>query len=51
MKTFGVCGTCRYNKKEEREEYFCDLVKLSLTNNDITLIYQEHELQNAELTR
>lgn len=46
MKTFGVCGTCRYNTKAENEEFFCDLVKQPLTNNDITLICREHELQN-----
>lgn len=51
MKTFGVCGTCRYNTKAKNGEFFCDLVKQPLTNNDVTLICREHELQNTAYSR
>ena len=47
MKAFGVCDTCRYNTKTKGGEYFCDLIKQPLTNDDIKLICREYKLANS----
>ncbi|WP_199609048.1 MarR family winged helix-turn-helix transcriptional regulator [Flocculibacter collagenilyticus] len=43
MKTFGVCHSCKHNRKLEDGSYYCNLVKVPLTLNDISLICREHE--------
>ncbi len=42
MKTFGVCGSCRYNSQTEDGGYYCDLVQQPLSFEDIELICREH---------
>ena len=43
MRTFGQCRTCRYNKKTGPNEFFCELTRETLSQNDVTLICREHE--------
>ena len=43
LKTFGVCSSCRYNSKNENDDYFCNLIQQPLTDDDIHLICKEHE--------
>ncbi len=43
MKSFGVCGTCRYNQKNKDGSFSCGLTKESLSQNDVLLICREHE--------
>lgn len=45
MKSFGVCGGCRFNEKKEDGAYFCQLTKEPLSATDVTLICREHELK------
>lgn len=44
-KTFGVCRSCRYNRSEGDNSFYCELVKAPLTESDVLLICREH--QNA----
>ena len=43
MKTFGLCHSCRYNRKDEVDGYYCNLVEQPLAENDIHLICREHQ--------
>jgi DNA-binding MarR family transcriptional regulator len=43
MRSFGVCHTCRYNRKNEDDGYFCELTKEALSQNDVQLICREYE--------
>ena len=43
LKTFGICNSCRYNKKMENGSYFCRLVEQPLSVDDTQLICREHE--------
>jgi DNA-binding MarR family transcriptional regulator len=43
MKTFGVCRSCRYNRKIKGVGYYCDLVKEPLSDSEILLICKEHK--------
>ena len=43
MKSFGVCGSCRFNSRTEEGSYFCNLVQQPLSNDDVKLICKEHE--------
>lgn len=43
IKTYGVCHSCRYNIKNEDGDYYCKLVKQSLSAEEINLICKEHE--------
>lgn len=42
MKTFGVCSTCRHNRKHD-DHHFCGLTEDRLSTKDIRLICLEHE--------
>jgi len=42
MKSFGVCHTCRFNRKVNIEQYFCELTQEALSIKDIQLICREH---------
>lgn len=48
-KTFGVCQSCRYNQKQRDGEFFCDLVKVPLSERDVELLCREHELPKSEV--
>jgi len=41
-KSFGVCATCRFNRKIDDKNYHCELVDTPLTAKDVTLICREH---------
>lgn len=43
MKSFGICSTCRYHQKNNDGSYFCNLVKVPLDDEEISLICREHE--------
>jgi DNA-binding MarR family transcriptional regulator len=43
MKSFGICHSCRYHQKNDDGSYFCQLVKVPLTEKDISLVCREHE--------
>lgn len=43
LKTFGVCNTCRYNKKLNDGTYLCGLTKEVLSSKDVQLICREHD--------
>lgn len=43
LKTFGVCKSCRHNRKTDDGGYFCGLVEQPLSSGDIQLICREHE--------
>jgi DNA-binding MarR family transcriptional regulator len=42
MKTFGVCHTCKFNKKLDGGSFLCELTKEKLTKEETTLICREH---------
>ncbi|MBL4869975.1 MAG: MarR family transcriptional regulator [Robiginitomaculum sp.] len=44
MKTFGLCYTCRYNKKQDMGNYSCTLLNIDLSLDDTQLICREHVL-------
>lgn len=44
MKSFGVCGSCRYNLKNDDGSHFCTLVKEPLTDKEVQLICREHKI-------
>jgi DNA-binding MarR family transcriptional regulator len=44
MKTFGVCSTCRYNRKRDDGDYFCDLLQQPLAIDEVSRICKEHEV-------
>ena len=48
MKSFGVCHTCRYNRRTEEGGYYCNLVEQPLSVGDVQLICREHETEGAE---
>ena len=43
MKTFGVCSTCHYNRKNDDGSFFCNLTQETLSIEDTTLICKEHQ--------
>lgn len=43
FKSFGVCSSCRFNRKNADDSYFCMLVEKPLSVADIQLICREHE--------
>ncbi|MCB1661869.1 MAG: winged helix-turn-helix transcriptional regulator [Pseudomonadales bacterium] len=43
MKTFGVCHSCRHNRKTKDKDFYCDLVKQPLSVDEVQLICREHE--------
>lgn len=43
LKAFGVCGTCRYNKKLGGKKFFCELTQENLSNEDSKLLCREHQ--------
>jgi DNA-binding MarR family transcriptional regulator len=46
MKSFGQCSTCNYNSRTQEGQFFCNLVKASLTDSDVLLICKEHDNKN-----
>ena len=42
MKTFGVCGSCGYNQKNQDGSYLCQLTREPLTSAEVQLICREH---------
>ncbi len=46
MKTFGLCYTCRYNKKQDAGNYMCALLNIDLSLDDTQLICREHVLEH-----
>ena len=46
MNTFGVCRTCKHNRKSEQGAFFCELVQQPLSLDDIQLICKEHTRTN-----
>lgn len=47
LKTFGVCHSCRHNRKLDEGGYFCNLTEEKLSGKDIELICREHEVGNS----
>ncbi len=43
MRSFGVCHTCRYNKKNKDGSNLCNLTQESLSQTELQLICREHE--------
>lgn len=43
LQTFGLCKTCRHNRYDQTDGYFCDLLKLKLQAEDTELICREHQ--------
>lgn len=43
MKAFGVCRSCRHNKKQGRGQYLCELTGEKLSAADVQLICREYE--------
>ncbi len=48
MKTFGICKSCRYNESRKDGSYFCNLVQVTLSSEDVELICREHEPDKTE---
>lgn len=44
LKSFGVCNSCRHHQRNKENQYFCGLVKVALSDNEINLICREHEI-------
>lgn len=42
IKSFGVCRSCVYNDNK-RDGYYCKLLKVPLTDDDVTRVCKEHE--------
>ena len=51
QKTFGVCQSCRYNRRRPDGSYFCNLVKVALDRSDIELLCREHEPSERALSQ
>jgi len=47
MKAFGVCGTCRYNRKTGAKKFFCELTQENLDEEESELLCREHQPQNT----
>jgi len=43
MKSFGVCHTCQYNRKNGDGSILCELTQEPLSIKDVILICREHE--------
>jgi len=43
MKPFGLCHTCRYNRKKGEGKFFCELTQENLSSADIKLICREYQ--------
>ena len=43
MKSFGVCHTCRYNRKNGDGSILCELAQEPLSEDDVMLICREHD--------
>ena len=43
MKAFGVCRTCRFNKKLEGKKFFCELTQEKLSLKDSGLLCREYQ--------
>ena len=46
LNTFAPCKTCRFNQKREKD-YFCELTREPLTDQDIELLCREHRFDVA----
>ncbi len=44
MKPFGLCRTCRYNRKKSEGKFFCELTQENLSQADTELICREYQL-------
>lgn len=42
LKSFGVCTTCRYNRRLSDDTFFCELTNENLSRRDTELICREH---------
>ena len=49
MKSFGVCSTCRYNRKRDNSDYFCDLLQQPLAVNEVSRVCKEHEEMSSTI--
>jgi len=47
MKSFGVCHTCRFNRRVDARQYFCELTQEALSPDDIQLICREHSSRQS----
>lgn len=43
MRAFGICSTCKYNKKSRDNEFFCQLTQEKLTPKETELLCREHQ--------
>jgi len=48
MKSFGVCHTCRYNRKNGDGSILCELTQEPLSEDDVMLICREHDSVSQE---
>lgn len=42
IKTFGICKTCKFNRREA-SQFYCELLKIPLLKDDVTKICKEHQ--------
>jgi len=51
MKAFGVCGTCRFNKKVAEKKFFCELTRENLSLKDSELLCREFQPPEVEMSQ
>ena len=50
MRPFGLCRTCRHNRKIGEGKFFCELTQEKLSRTDVNLICREHESPDDAVT-
>ncbi len=49
MKAFGVCGTCRFNRKIGEKKFFCELTEENLSQKDTDLLCREYQSESKAI--